>query len=219
VLILKEEKINSIQFFQMAKNYAELAFTKAVKEMQEKLGSRAAYARQEKNSLVEGLTDYEIEFISQRDSFYMATISENGFPYIQHRGGPKGFIKVLDKYRLGIIDFRGNSQYISVGNLATHQNVAIIMIDYPARARLKIFAKAKIVELKDDPGLYDQLDLKNYKFHPERMMTFHVEAYDWNCQQHITPRYTIEELEEALAPQREYIKKLEEEIKLLKGKG
>jgi predicted pyridoxine 5'-phosphate oxidase superfamily flavin-nucleotide-binding protein len=202
----------------MAKNYPELAFTKAVKEMQEKLGSRAAYARQEKNSIVEGLTDYETDFISQRDSFYMATISENGFPYIQHRGGPKGFMKVLDKNRLGIIDFRGNSQYISVGNLATHQNVAIILIDYPARARLKIFAKAKIVELKDDPGLYDQLDLENYKFHPERMMMFHIEAYDWNCQQHITPRYTIGELEEALAPQREYIKKLEKEIKILKTK-
>jgi uncharacterized protein len=201
----------------MAKNYAELAFTKAVKEMQEKLGSRVAYARQEKNSLVDGLTEYETEFISQRDSFYMATISENGFPYIQHRGGPKGFIKVLDKYRLGIIDFRGNSQYISVGNLATHQNVALIMVDYPARARLKIFAKAKIVELKDDPALYDLLDLENYKFHPERMMLFQMEAYDWNCQQHITPRYTLQELEEVLIPQREYIAKLEEEIKMLKG--
>jgi uncharacterized protein len=202
----------------MAKNYAELAFTKAVKEMQEKLGSRAAYARQEKNSFVDGLTDYETEFISQRDSFYMATISENGFPYIQHRGGPNGFMKVLDKYRLGIIDFRGNSQYISVGNLATHQNIAIIMVDYPARARLKIFAKAKIVELKDDPTLYDLLDLENYKFHPERMMLFQVEAYDWNCQQHITPRYTLAELEEVLAPQREYIKNLEEEVKMLKTK-
>jgi predicted pyridoxine 5'-phosphate oxidase superfamily flavin-nucleotide-binding protein len=201
----------------MAKNYAELAFTKAVKEMQEKLGSRAAYARQEKNSFVDGLTEYETEFISQRDSFYMATLSENGFPYIQHRGGPKGFMKVLDKYRLGIIDFRGNSQYISVGNLATHQNIAMIMVDYPARARLKIFAKAKIVELKDDPTLYDLLDLENYKFHPERMMLFQVEAYDWNCQQHITPRYTLAELEEVLAPQREYITKLEEEIKMLKA--
>src|SRR5450432_976673 len=203
----------------MAKNYAELAFTKAVKEMQEKLGSRAAYARQEKISFVDGLTEYETEFISQRDSFYMATISENGFPYIQHRGGPKGFMKVLDKYRLGIIDFRGNSQYISVGNLATHQNIAMIMVDYPARARLKIFAKAKIVELKDDPTLYDLLDLENYKFHPERMMLFQVEAYDWNCQQHITPRYTLAELEEVLAPQREYITNLEEEIKMLKAKN
>jgi predicted pyridoxine 5'-phosphate oxidase superfamily flavin-nucleotide-binding protein len=202
----------------MAKNYAELAFTKAVKEMQEKMGSRAAYARQEKNTIVDGLTEYETEFISQRDSFYMATIGENEFPYIQHRGGPKGFIKVLDKYRLGIIDFRGNSQYISVGNLATHQNVAVIMLDYPAKARLKIFAKAKIVELKDDPTLYDQLDLTNYKFQPERMMLFHVEAFDWNCQQHITPRYTLTDMEEAFASQRDYIKSLEDEIKILKSK-
>src|SRR3954464_4792944 len=156
----------------MEKNYPSLAFTSAVKEMQEKLGSRAAYARLEKSTFVSGLTASEIDFISQRDSFYMATISENGYPYIQHRGGPKGFLKVLDPKRLGIIDFKGNSQYISVGNIATHKNVALIMVDYPARARLKIFAKAKIVELKEDPALYHLLDLEDYKFRPDRIMIF-----------------------------------------------
>lgn len=202
----------------MAKNYPSLAFTAAVKEMQEKLGSRAAYARLEKNTFVDGLTENEIDFISHRDSFYMATISENGFPYVQHRGGPKGFLKVLDPKRLGVIDFRGNTQYISVGNIATHNNVSLIMVDYPARARLKIFAKAKIVELKDDPGLYHLLDLEGYKFRPERMMVFDVEAYDWNCPQHITPRYTVEDMEEIYASQLEYISKLEAEIKRLRGK-
>lgn len=202
----------------MAKNYPSLAFTDAVKEMQQKLGSRYSYARLEKNTNVDGLTENEIEFIGHIDSFYMATISENGYPYIQHRGGPKGFIKVLDSKRLGIIDFKGNAQYISVGNIATHNNVAIIMVNYPARARLKLFAKAKIIDLKDDPDLYAQLDLKSYKFIPERMMVFDIEAYDWNCPQHITPRYTAAEINEAFAPQQEHIAKLEAEIKTLKEK-
>src|SRR5205085_10968365 len=108
----------------MAKNYASLAFTTAVKEMQEKLGSRASYARLEKSTYVDGLTENEIDFISKRDSFYLATISENGYPYIQHRGGPKGFIKVLDSKRLGIIDFKGNSQYISeIGRASCRERV------------------------------------------------------------------------------------------------
>lgn len=201
----------------MQKNYPSLAFTKAVKEMQEKLGSRAAYARLEKSTHVSGLTANEVDFISRRDSFYMATISENGYPYIQHRGGPKGFLKVLDPKRLGVIDFKGNAQYISVGNIATHNNIALIMIDYPAQARLKIFAKAKIVQLKDDPALYQLLDLDGYKFRPERMMVFDVEAYDWNCPQHITPRYTVEDMEEIYAAQLEYIHKLEAEIKTLRA--
>jgi predicted pyridoxine 5'-phosphate oxidase superfamily flavin-nucleotide-binding protein len=202
----------------MAKNFAAIAFTDAVKAMQEKLGSRASYARMERDTYVDGLTDNEINFIAQRDSFYMASIGENNYPYIQHRGGPKGFLKVLDAKRLGFIDFKGNMQYISVGNIATNNNVALIMVDYPARARLKILAKAEIVELKDDPALYDKLDLAEYKFRPERIMVFNIEAYDWNCPQHITPRYTIEDIEEAFIGQREHIAKLETELKELKQK-
>ena len=202
----------------MAKNFATLAFTDPVKAMQEKLGSRAGYARMERDTYMDGLTQNEIDFIAQRDSFYMASIGENNFPYIQHRGGPKGFLKVLDAKRIGFIDFRGNMQYISVGNIATNNNVALIMVDYPARARLKILAKAEIVELKDDPVLYDLLDLNDYKFKPERMMVFNVEAYDWNCPQHITPRYTVEDIEDAFAGQREHIRKLESEVKELKLK-
>lgn len=202
----------------MAKNFASIAFTKEVKEMQEKLGSRASYARMERDSYVDGLTENEIDFIAERDSFYMASIGDNNFPYIQHRGGPKGFLKVLDAKRLGFIDFKGNMQYITVGNLATNNNVALIMVDYPARARLKVYAKAEIIELKDDPSLYDALDLSEYKFRPERMMILNIEAYDWNCPQHITPRYTIADIEDAFTSQRDHIKTLEEEIKLLKAK-
>lgn len=200
----------------MAKNFAAIAFTDAVKALQEKNGSRAGYARMESQTYVDGLTESEIDFIAQRDSFYMATIGENGFPYIQHRGGPKGFVKVLDPKRIGFLDFRGNRQFISVGNIATNNNVALIMVDYPARARLKMYARAEIVELNDEPELFDALNLADYNFRPERMMVLHIEAYDWNCPQHITPRYTVEEIEEAFAGQREQIRELKAEIKELK---
>ena len=202
----------------MAKNFGAIAYSTAVKEMQEKLGSRSTYARLERDTYIDGLTENEIDFIAQRDSFYMASIGEKGFPYIQHRGGPKGFLKVLDSKRIGFIDFKGNMQYITVGNMATNNNVALILVDYPARARLKIFAKASIIELKDDASLLESLNLAAYKFRPERMMVLDIEAYDWNCPQHITPRYTVEEIEQAFASQREQIAKLEAEITALKAK-
>jgi len=198
-------------------NYASLAFTDAIKEMQEKLGSRKSYARLENRNYVEGLTENEMAFIADRDSFYMATIGENEYPYIQHRGGPKGFIKVLDAKRIGIVDYKGNAQYISVGNIATNNNVALIMVDYPTKTRLKLYAHARIVELKDDPTLYAQLDMEGYDSRPERMMVFDITAYDWNCHQHITPRYTIEEINKAFASQSEYISQLEAQLKKLKA--
>jgi len=202
----------------MAKNFAEIAFTEAVKKLQEKHGSRNSYERMEKFNVVDGLTSNETTFINNLDSFYLASIGVKKFPYIQHRGGPKGFLKVLDSKRLGFIDFTGNKQYVSVGNMATNNNVSLIMIDYPTKTRLKIFAKAEVVELEGNPELYNVLDLKDYKFRPERMMVFHIEAYDWNCPQHIIPRYTVEEIQQSFLPQQQYIKKLEEEIKELQAK-
>ena len=200
----------------MAKNFASIAFSPAVKKMQEDMGSRKSYARMEQAVYIDGITENEIAFISQRDSFYMASFGENKFPYIQHRGGPPGFLKVLDSKRLGFIDFKGNMQYISAGNIVTNNNVALIMVDYPARARLKIYAKAEIIELKDNQNLLDLLDLAEYKFKPERMMIFNIEAYDWNCPQHITPRYTIAEIETAFQLQQQNIVKLKAEINSLK---
>lgn len=202
----------------MAKNFAEIGFSSAAKKLQEKFGSRVNYARMERQTIYEGLTDFEENFISERDSFYLATMGDNGFPYIQHRGGPKGFLKVLDSNRLGFIDFTGNRQYISVGNLATNNKVSLFLVDYPNRKRLKIYAKAEIVELNDDREMLQLLDLETYKFSPERMIVFHIEAYNWNCPQHITARYTDEEIEEIFAPQRAYIAELETEIKQLKSK-
>jgi uncharacterized protein len=203
----------------MAKNFAEIAFTEAVKEMQEKEGSRKAYERMEKSNVVNGLSENEIAFIADRDSFYLSSISANNYPYIQHRGGPKGFVKVLDENTIGFLDFTGNKQYISVGNFATNNNVALFMMDYSHRARLKFFAKVEIVDINDKPDFEALFDLGDYNYKPERIMIFHIQAYDWNCPQHITPRYTAQEIEQALAPQRDYIRKLEAEIKALKQDG
>ena len=202
----------------MANNYAEIAFNTEAKKLQERSGSRASYARMEKNTYVDGLTENEVTFIGLQDSFYMATVGENGYPYIQHRGGPKGFVKVLDANQIGFIDFSGNKQFISVGNLVTNNKAAIIMVDYPARTRLKLYAQAKIVELGEDADLYALLELKEYKSRPERMIVLHVDAYDWNCPQHITPRYTLEDIEGVFNSQRDRIRELEAEIEILKGR-
>ncbi|MFT6333784.1 MAG: putative pyridoxine 5'-phosphate oxidase superfamily flavin-nucleotide-binding protein [Saprospiraceae bacterium] len=202
----------------MAKNFAEIAFTETIKQLQERHGSRKSYERMEKFNVVDGLTINEVNFIQDRDSFYIASIGVKEFPYIQHRGGPKGFLKVLDSKRLGFIDFVGNRQYVSVGNIVTNNNVSLIVIDYPSKSRLKVFARAEVVEIKDNTELYDLLDLGDYKFRPERMIIFNIEAYDWNCPQHITPRYTVDEIEKAFLPKQEYITSLEEEIKALKSK-
>ncbi len=200
----------------MANNFPSIAFTPAVKVLQEKYGSRVNYDRMEKRTVIDGLSENEKSFVAQRDSFYMASCGENGFPYIQHRGGSKGFLKVIDSKTLGFIDFSGNKQYITTGNLVTNNNVSLIMVDYPNRARLKIYANAEVVELSNRAELLKTLTLLDYAYKPERMMLLAIEAYDWNCPQHITPRYTVEEIEEALLAQKEYIKKLEEEITLLK---
>ena len=199
-------------------NYSELAFTDAIKNLQDRLGSRLSYERMEKVSFVDGLTDHETEYIAQIDSFYLASIGENGYPYIQHRGGPKGFIRVIDKETIGIVDFVGNRQYISAGNISKNAKVSLILLSYPLKTRLKIYAEAEIIELTEDSSLYDFLRPKEYKFKPERIMLFKVKAYDWNCPQHIHPKYSIEEVQEILAPQQQYIQQLEDELKTLKEK-
>lgn len=199
-------------------NYGKLAFTDAIKKKQEEAGSRSAYDRMEKMSVVDGLTENEINFIEDRDSFYMASFGENEYPYIQHRGGPAGFIKVIDDKTIGIVDFAGNRQYISTGNISKNVKVALIMLSYPQKARLKLYANARIVDLEENKELYDLLKPEDYKFRPERMLIFDIQAYDWNCPQHITPRYTVDEIEQALAPQKKYIVDLENKVKELELK-
>jgi predicted pyridoxine 5'-phosphate oxidase superfamily flavin-nucleotide-binding protein len=170
----------------------------------------------EKRSFVDGLTDYEIDFINQIDSFYIASFGENDYPYIQHRGGPKGFIKVIDDATIGIVDFIGNRQYITAANISKKPNVSLILLSYPLKARLKIYAKAEIVEIDKDPRLYDLLKPDGYRYKSEWMLVFKISAYDWNCPQHIVPKYSIEEIEELLKPQKAYIQQLEEDIKKLR---
>lgn len=199
-------------------NYSRLAFTDGIKAIQQRMGSRTAYDRVEKMSYVDGLTPVEAEFISGMDSFYMASFGKNEFPYIQHRGGPKGFIKVIDDKTIGIVDFSGNRQYISVGNIAASPKVSLIMVSYPMSARLKIYAEAEVVEIADNPKLYELIKPQDYKFKPERIMLFHIKAYDWNCPQHITPRYTMPDIEEMMVPKDRYIQQLEAEVQKLKEK-
>jgi uncharacterized protein len=179
----------------MGHQYCELAFTPTIKQLQEQAGSRQSYARMEAGDDVNSLMGPgEKGFIAARDSFYMATISETGWPYVQHRGGPAGFLRVLDAQTLGFADFRGNKQYISTGNLMHDDRVSLFFMDYPNRRRLKVLGRARIVDL-DETDILRQLEVDDYRGRVERGMLIHVEAFDWNCPQHITPRYTQAEWE------------------------
>jgi predicted pyridoxine 5'-phosphate oxidase superfamily flavin-nucleotide-binding protein len=155
----------------------------------------------------------EAGFIAARDSFYMATVSETGWPYIQHRGGPAGFVRVLDEKTIGLADFRGNRQYVSVGNLQTEDRVSLFLMDYPNRARLKILGRARIVDANDKETL-QRLSMPEYKAQVERGILISIEAFDWNCPQHITPRFTLAEIEEGTAPLRQRIAELEEALQV-----
>jgi predicted pyridoxine 5'-phosphate oxidase superfamily flavin-nucleotide-binding protein len=197
----------------MAKNFAEIAFTESVKAQQERYGSRQQYAPMETLARGTILTFAEIEFITARDSFYLATVGENGYPYVQFRGGPSGFLRVIDGQTLGYADFRGNRQYITVGNLHQNERAALILMDYANRARLKIYARIEVISATDRPELMEKLRVPGYSAKLERAMLLHVEAFDWNCQQHITPRFTMEEIREINAPLYEHITKLETELR------
>ncbi|MEI7833749.1 MAG: pyridoxamine 5'-phosphate oxidase family protein [bacterium] len=185
----------------MATAFAEIAFTSSVKAAQFRYGSREANSRFElAGNPGFGMTEQEIEFISERDSFYQATVSETGWPYVQHRGGLKGFLKVLDEHTIGFADFRGNRQYLSVGNLNANDRISMILMDYPNRQRLKIWGRVRIVHENEDSELMAQLNLPSYRARVERGIVIHVEACEWNCPQHITPRYSKAEVNKLLAP-------------------
>lgn len=183
----------------MNKNFTKFAFTESVKKVQEKYGTRKSYARMEESGDQDVLTNREILFIQSRDSFYMATVGENSWPYVQFRGGPKGFLKVIDNTTIGYADFRGNRQYISVGNINSSRKSALILMDYPSQQRLKIWAESEVIYVEDDSELLKDLEVSEYNAHVERLIIFKIQAYDWNCPQHITPRYTAEEISEEIA--------------------
>ncbi len=195
----------------MPKRFAELTFTPQVQALQELHGSRRSYARRAAGP-DETLGHDERTFIESRDSFYLATVNENGWPYVQHRGGPRGFLRVLDEKTIAFADFAGNKQYISAGNFKTDDRAAIILMDYPAQTRLKVLARAELIERAGDPELVDRLAPQGYPARIERAIVFHVEGFDWNCPQHITPRYTVEEIEASVAPLRRRIAELERQL-------
>lgn len=201
----------------MGHRFAELAFTPRVKALQERYGSRNSYARMESGDLRnDRLGLVEAEFIGERDSFYMATVSETGWPYIQHRGGAMGFVHVLDEKTLGFADFRGNRQYVSVGNLATSDRVALFFMDYPNRTRLKLLGRAKFIGTSDRETL-SRLGAPGYQAVIERGILITVEAFDWNCPQHITPRFSLEDVEQASASLHQRIAELEGEVAQLRA--
>ncbi len=201
----------------MSHKFFDLTFTPSVKAAQEHYGTRRNYARFEGgDSDFHGLTDAENDFIAARDGFYMATAGENGQPYIQFRGGPAGFLKVLDDRTLGYADFRGNLQYISVGNLLANDKAALFLMDYANKARLKILARVEVRDAKDAPELIKKLTMPDYKAKVERAMILHVEAFDWSCPQHITPRYTMDEVRRMTTPLLERIQEFEGELSKLK---
>lgn len=177
----------------MPRKMAEIAFTPTVRAIQEAQGSRAMYARFDDMDEDGRLGPAEQTFITQRDSFYQASISETGWPYVQFKGGPQGFLKVLGDHTIGYADFRGNVQYISLGNMVGNDRLSLILMDYPNRRRLKIWARARIVDLRDDPILSAQLALPDYRARVERGIVMDVKAFDWNCPQHITPRFSEDE--------------------------
>jgi uncharacterized protein len=201
----------------MGNRFAELAFSPAVKAVQAERGSRGQYVRLEEGPASnERLTAAETDFLERRDSLYLASVGETGWPYVQHRGGPPGFIRVLDERTLGFADFRGNRQYVSVGNLRINDRVALILVDYPARRRLKLLGHAEIVGVERDPALIERLRPSGSRARIERGIVIRVAAFDWNCPQHITPRYTAAEVEELVMPLRSRIQALEDELRTVR---
>ena len=185
----------------MAHKFGSLVFTPVVKDLQERYGSRRQYAKMEKTGdSPDALGAEELAFIAERDSFYIASIGSTGWPYVQHRGGPNGFLKVFDEHTIAFADFGGNKQFISAGNLTTDNRVALIMVDYPRQARLKILGRAAISEREQARDLIEQVRLPGYQATIERVLVIQIEAFDWNCSQHITPRFTAEQIQDALAP-------------------
>lgn len=203
----------------MRGQFFEIAFTPSVEAAQEANGSRRAYA-QAKASVQgghDGLGENEAAFIASRDSFYMATVNADGWPYVQHRGGAPGFVKVLGPKLLGIADFRGNRQYVSLGNLADNDRAALFFMDYPRQARLKLLGRVRPVDLSNDEALAAQLVDAEYSAKVERGLLIEVAAFDWNCPQHITQRFTLEEIRPTLAKLNDRIAQLEAELARLRG--
>ncbi|MEX0404395.1 pyridoxamine 5'-phosphate oxidase family protein [Aquibium sp. LZ166] len=193
----------------MPYGFLDIATTPSVRAEQQAAGSDRVYRDYRADRTFDRFTADEVAFIAARDSFYMATASETGWPYVQHRGGPRGFLRVVDDRTLAFADYRGNRQYISAGNLAADARAALILVDYPARARLKIYAYVETVPIDGDlAALVAEPDCKA---RPERVFVLRLAAFDWNCPRHITPRFAQTEIAAAMTPLRDRIASLETE--------
>ena len=200
----------------MADKFMQLVLTPAVQRAQDQYFGRHQVVQDAPET--NPLTPDEADFIASRDSFYMATISETGWPYIQHRGGPPGFVKVLSPNLIGFADFRGNRQLISTGNLAATDRVALFLMDYPSRTRLKLLGHARVLDARQHAELVDQLAPWPLRGNIERLFLIQIVSYDWNCQQHITPRFTTAEVEAQTAPLKARIEELEAKIAAYEGR-
>lgn len=194
----------------MAKKYLQLLLTPAVQSAQDKYFGKHQVV--ENASETDALTLDEVSFITSRDSFYMATVSETCWPYVQHRGGPAGFVKVLGPNLIGFADFKGNCQLLSTGNLGINDRVSIFMMDYPHRTRLKLLGHARVVDAGEHPELVDELAPAMLRKKVERFFLIQVISYDWNCPQYITPRFTAAEVENFTAPLKSRIAELETQL-------
>jgi predicted pyridoxine 5'-phosphate oxidase superfamily flavin-nucleotide-binding protein len=195
----------------MAFKFHELAFTDSVRHAQQEYYGQSRPVRHVPGP--DALTHDEIEFIQARDSFYMATVSESGWPYLQHRGGEVGFLRVLSPTQLAFADYKGNRQLISVGNLAVTDRVMLFLMDYPQRTRLKIMGHARLQDARKHPELVAQLAEPEVRDQVERLFFIDVVSFDWNCNQHITPRYTVEDIKGIVSPLQERIAELEAQLK------
>ena len=196
----------------------DVAFTDSVKEIQTRKGSRAPYAKlEQRGGWKDRVTSELAAFLAERDSFYLATANAQGQPYVQHRGGPRGFLRILDDRTLAFADFRGNRQYISQGNLAENDRAFLFLMDYARRRRIKIWGRARVVE--DDPALLERLADPAYEGRPEQAIVFHIEAWDVNCPQHIPQRFDAEQVASTVAALQTRIDELERENAKLRGDG
>lgn len=195
----------------MSYGFLDVAVTPSVRAAQAEMGADHIWTDFKGHRELDRFTDNEAAFIAERDSFYMASASETGWPYVQHRGGPPGFLKMIDDTTLAFADYRGNRQYISTGNLAADDRACLFLMDYPRRARLKIYAHVDKLMPEDDPALTERVTDVAYKARIERIFRLRLVAFDWNCPQHITPRFSEREVVQAVAPLRERLAQLESE--------
>jgi len=205
----------------MARNYVRTLFTDAARAMQEADGSRASYARMEEggDGTPDSITPKEAEFITARDSFYIASVTPEGWPYVQHRGGPAGFLRLLSGNRLGFADYQGNRQHVSNSNLVAEPRVSLFLMDYPNRRRLKILGHARITSATDDAALVASLMPDGYKAMAERAYVIDVIGFDWNCPQHITQRFTEAEIAAAIQPLNAELNQLRAEVESLRAQS